>query len=80
MTITFKLNGSMTLDESASPQNGTATPLVPGDADDNDVVLARLQSQVSSFYARLLEQGQASSVFQRPSLRLGELQKALPTS
>ncbi|WDZ81683.1 DUF5801 repeats-in-toxin domain-containing protein (plasmid) [Ensifer adhaerens] len=53
MTITFTLNGSMTLDESATLQNATATPSVPGDADDNDVTLARLQSQVSAFYNRL---------------------------
>jgi hypothetical protein len=53
MTVTITLNGTMTLDESAGLQNATVPPSVPGDANDNDVSLSRLQSQVSAFYNRL---------------------------
>ena len=57
MTVTITLNGTTTLDESGSLQDATATPSAPGDANDNDVSLSRLQSHVSAFYNRLLRTG-----------------------
>src|SRR4051794_36804290 len=55
MTVTIKLNGTTTLDESADLQNAIATPSPTGDADDNDVALSALPS---AFSTRLFGAGQ----------------------